>query len=827
VDEVPVERDTRPTALVDLTRPAYKLGMAEIKVGRREYALDVKVVPERDTFRVRETARVSVAVTTSDGKPAANGEIALAAVDEGLLELMDNASWNILEAMLGERPVEVFTATAQGHVIGKRHFGRKAQPPGGGGGRAGARELFDTLALWKGRVFLDGEGRAVVDVPLNDSLTSFRIVAVAHAGAARFGHGAATVRTTQDLMLFSGLPPVVREQDEFSAMFTLRNTTAEPVAAELAWTLTDRPAGDQKGRTVASGRQAIALAASEAKLVSLPVTVPVNVEQLFWEITATGKDGRNRESDGARDRLRTAQKVIEVHPVRVYQATLAQLTERLQVPVERPAGAVPGRGGIRVELMGSLAGELTGVREYFARYPYTCLEQRASKAIGLGDDALWNAVAASLPNYLDRDGLARYFPADWLPGSDALTAYLVQVAHDAGREWPEEARNRMLAGLTAFATGRITRGSALPTADLTVRKLAAIDALSRHGQAKGRMLDTMEIAPALWPTSALIDWIGILKRMETEQRDVPQRGERLKEALGLLRARLNFQGTVMTFSTERADALWWLMVSADVNANRALIAVLDEPGWREDVGRMVRGTLSRQQRGRWSTTVANAWGTVAIARFAGAFEKTTATGQTAVALGDRSATVSVAAGKQTREFEWPAARETLGLQHRGEGAPWAIVQSRAALPLTAPLFTGYSVKRTVAPVEQKEKSGYSRGDVYRVSLEIEAQSDMTWVVVDDPIPAGAMILGSGLGRDAASLTKGEKREGWTQPVFTERTHEAFRAYYEFVPRGRFRIEYTVRLNNPGKFELPATRVEAMYSPEMFGELPNAAVAVKP
>ena len=59
---------------------------------------------------------------------------------------------------------------------------------------------------------------------------------------------------------------------------------------------------------------------------------------------------------------------------------------------------------------------MTGVREYFARYPYTCLEQRASKAIGLGDDALWNAVAASLPNYLDRDGLARYFPADWLAG---------------------------------------------------------------------------------------------------------------------------------------------------------------------------------------------------------------------------------------------------------------------------------------------------------------------------------------------------------------------------------------------------------------------------
>jgi len=283
----------------------------------------------------------------------------------------------------------------------------------------------------------------------------------------------------------------------------------------------------------------------------------------------------------------------------------------------------------------------------------------------------------------------------------------------------------------------------------------------------------------------------------------------------------------MTFASERADALWWLMVSADVNANRALIAVIDEPGWREDAGRMVRGTLSRQKRGRWGTTIANAWGTVAMARFAEAFEKVPPTGQTTVSLGDKSVPIGVSAEKQTRDFDWPAAKETLGLQHKGNGAPWAIVQSRAALPLNAPLFTGYNVTRTVAPVEQREKSVWSRGDVYRVSLEIDAQTDMTWVVVDDPIPAGAVVLGSGLGRDSATLTKGEKREGWTQPAFTERTFEAFRAYYEFVPKGKFKVEYTVRLNNPGRFDLPATRVEAMYSPELFGELPNVAVAVKP
>ena len=56
--------------------------------------------------------------------------------------------------------------------------------------------------------------------------------------------------------------------------------------------------------------------------------------------------------------------------------------------------------------------------------------------------------------------------------------------------------------------------------------------------------------------------------------------------------------------------------------------------------------------------------------------------------------------------------------------------------------------------------------------------------------------------------------------FEERSFEAYRAYYEWVPRGEWTTEYTIRLNNGGVFKLPTTYVEAMYSPEMFGELPN-------
>ena len=55
------------------------------------------------------------------------------------------------------------------------------------------------------------KGEAWVNVPINDALTSFRLVAVAGSGLSRFGTGSATIRVTQDLQMLSGLPPLVRE----------------------------------------------------------------------------------------------------------------------------------------------------------------------------------------------------------------------------------------------------------------------------------------------------------------------------------------------------------------------------------------------------------------------------------------------------------------------------------------------------------------------------------------------------------------------------------------------------------------------------------------
>jgi alpha-2-macroglobulin len=271
------------------------------------------------------------------------------------------------------------------------------------------------------------------------------------------------------------------------------------------------------------------------------------------------------------------------------------------------------------------------------------------------------------------------------------------------------------------------------------------------------------------------------------------------------------------------------MTSGDLNAARALLTLADEPEWKKDVARLATGTLSRMRGGHWDLTTANAWGVLAVERFAELFEKTPVAGSTSVALGSEKKSLEWK-GKdpQSHRFSWPGKAEPLLVRHAGAGAPWMSLLAFAAVPLKEPLWAGYRIEKTLTPVDQKTKGRWSRGDLVRVSLKIHAQSDMTWAVVNDPIPAGSSVLGTGLARDSALATAGEKTTGsYASVAFEERSFEGFRRYLEYLPQGEYGFEYTVRLNNPGKFQLPPTRVEAMYAPETFGELPNAPWEVAP
>ena len=847
-----------PTSMVDLSKPAFRLGLAEIRVGTQAHQLNVSVKAEKESYPVRGQAKVTINVKLPNGQPAANAEVALAAVDQALLELMPNGSWNLPDAMLQRRAWGVETSTAQMEIIGRRHYGRKAVPAGGGGGRSGTRELLDTLLLWNPKVQLDAQGQAVVTVPLNDALTTFKIVAVADASTGLFGTGQTSIKATQDLQIISGLPPLVREDDQYRAQFTVRNTTKAAMKVEVT----------ARATLLDLKPQIVEIPAGDAREVAWPITAPVQLalsrfEAILWEIEAKDISAPNPKT-AARDSLKSQQRIIPAVPLSVQQATLVQVDGSFNLDVNPPADSIPGRGGLKMALQPKLAEGMPGVRDWFARYPFACLEQKTSKSIGLRDGALWQSVVGQIPSYLDADGLANYFPprdGDTNRGSDTLTAYLLAATHEAAALNPafalsDEVRAPMERGLINFVEGKIQREFWSPRKDLDMRKLAALEALSRYGKTQGRMTDSITIAPNQWPTHSVIDWINILKRVA----DVPERDKRLSEAMQVLRARISYQGTKMIFSTEKDDYWWWLMQNGDTNIARLMLSVMDDPSWTDDMSRLANGFIGRQQSGAWHTTTANLWGGLALEKFSNIFEAVAVAGSTRAVSSAGKAIVdwskverikttdAPGAAHQTTFFGAPASpgnlrnnamflpwkkdgsKDALTVTHTGAGKPWLTLQSVAAIVLKEPFNAGYQIKKTITPIEQANKAlpagSYTRGDVLRITLEVNASADMTWAVITDPIPAGATILGSSLGRDSQIATQGEKKTGPGWSAFEERSFESFRSYYEYLPKGTVKMEYTIRLNNVGEFSLPPSRAEAMYAPEMFGEVPNARIAVK-
>jgi uncharacterized protein YfaS (alpha-2-macroglobulin family) len=813
----------QPTALVDLGKPAFKFGLTHIAVGTDGARLKVDVQTDRQEYRPRDMVTAKIKVRLPNGKPApASAEVALVAVDRALLELSPNSSWNLLDNMMDERAYLINTASAQMQVVGKRHYGKKALPAGGGGGKFATRELFNTLLYWNPRVKLDNQGMATVRFRVNDALTAFKVVAIADVDQGYFGTGQAEIVSRQALQLTSGLPPMVRENDRYQASITLRNTTAKPMSLKL------NARTEQKQWT----SQAVTLAAGAAQELRWPVEVPDNSTSQRWTIEALDDQGKPL------DRLEIPQKVLPRVPVTVQQASFMQLEQPLNLPTTLPAGAIPGKGGLQLKLSASLGQQTAGIERYFNAYPFNCLEQQTSIATGLMDATRWQTIAKQLAGYQDAQGYLAYFPG-MSYGSDALTAYVLTMAYENAVTLPPSVEQGMRTALLDFVEGRSQPHGWYGGSNryLNERRLSALAALSYTGSVHGRSLEAFEFKPIQMPTTSLIDWYAILRHVP----DASQRDERLQQVSRELRNRLQNVGGRLSFDGEENDQWWWAMVDGEVNTTRLTALLMDDPGWKADMPAMLRGALMRQQKGHWHTTLANAWGRLALQKFSRQFESEPVSGLTQATL-----------GAQQKRYDWPAQAAATGpdataaslflpwasaptsnlqVTHSGTGKPWLNLLVTAAIP-DKPASNGYRIQRRVTAIEQKVPGQWSRGDLMRIRVDVDSQHDLSWVVLTDPIPAGASILGN-TARDSRIAQMGENQAGENQanedslaPSYTERGLAFFRAYYEFAPQGHFWYEYTVRLNNPGTFSLPPTRVEAMYAPEVFGQLPNGKLDVR-
>jgi uncharacterized protein YfaS (alpha-2-macroglobulin family) len=162
-----------------------------------------------------------------------------------------------------------------------------------------------------------------------------------------------------------------------------------------------------------------------------------------------------------------------------------------------------------------------------------------------------------------------------------------------------------------------------------------------------------------------------------------------------------------------------------------------------------------------------------------------------------------------------------------------LLQTRSAIPLKAPWDLGYRITRKLIPVTQKVAKKWSDGDVVNVEITVFAKYDQPWVVVRDPIPAGATHLGSGLEGSSELLNKDPKvKKDANSPddfpvEYEEKGLANYIAYAAYLQKGTYRLNYRIRLNSSGTFRLPPSRVEALYSPETFGESPNGPWSVSP
>jgi uncharacterized protein YfaS (alpha-2-macroglobulin family) len=813
--------------LVDLNRPALKMGLIPLKVGWKSHLLNVNVSTNKKKYNTREKVEVTIKLKKADGSPLPKGSlVTLVAFDESLNLLKKNETFDILNSMMAERPLAVFTSSGQNQIIGKRHFGSKAHAPGGGGGHGdnANRELFNPLLAFIPDIKVSDDGIAKAVVTLNDSMTSFRIVAVATSSADLFGYGKTNIVSSKDLIIYSGAAPFIRNNDEINNKFTIRNTTEKEMNIDFNFSIPEL--SNDKNYLYA---ETLKLLPSEAKVIKIPLTVPKNIKNVSYKLEAKDKD--SNASDSALIKVKIDKDLLDS----VLQATMFQLEETNSISIQEPKEAITGSGGINISLNKSLVKGLSSVKSYMEEYPYSCLEQQVSKAIVLDDKKELKNIVNKLPSYMDQDGLLKFFSINNLCGSSMLSVYILSILNENAIVIPAESKRLILTGLKNSLSGNLTChnwwDNYVIRKYLDEEKIKIFSVLARENQFNSTDLQSVKIIPNEWSTEALLSF----KQLLIYGTQIADRDNLLNQTDNILRSRMNFQGTVMNLQSSLSDiSRWSLFSSKDQEANLFLLDAVKDPNFKEDVGRIARGTVTRLRKGIWDTTMSMAWGITALKKFSEKYENVPLTGKTDITLAETLKSVEWTTQKNHENvlINWPkdnSSESKVNFKMQGTGKPWITLQTKSAIPLKAPLDLGYIITKKIIPVEVKKEGSYSVGDVLNIEVFIKAKSDQSWVAITDPIPSGASHLGNGLDGNSAMLDRSLKPTASGNADFPEDFSEKkatkFVSYAGYLPKGDYKIDYRIRLNSSGKFKLPNTRVEAMYAEEAFGEIPNNDIEV--
>lgn len=248
--------------------------------------------------------------------------------------------------------------------------GNDAKNEKGEGGGAGprVRSFFPETLYTNPALITDGEGRASVNVPLADSITTWRVTSLASTVRGALGSSTAPLRVFQDFFIDLDLPVSVTEGDEVSVPVAVYNylPSAQRVSLELRedpwFKLQD---GDTALKQVEVGAGEVTVAYFRLKASQIG----------DQQLQVTGRLGdQNAQAGDAVARNLTVLPNGEEHVIVVNERLEGSATKEVLIPEE----AIPGASKIFVKFYPGALSQMVEGLDSILQMPGGCFEQTSS-----------------------------------------------------------------------------------------------------------------------------------------------------------------------------------------------------------------------------------------------------------------------------------------------------------------------------------------------------------------------------------------------------------------------------------------------------------------
>ncbi|TCH97685.1 alpha-2-macroglobulin family protein [Roseococcus sp. SYP-B2431] len=346
--------------------PGRALGLAWVQIDPASRRLDVAIGgPER----ARPNTRVELPVTVTGGQGPV--KLTLAAVDEGILRLTRFASPDPLAHYTGRRTLGADIRDDYGRLIRPDDATQAVLRQGGDDvGDLGALRIPQrNVVLFSGIVETDADGRAIVPLDLPDFAGELRLMAVAWQGP-RVGAASRAMTVRDPVLAEALLPRFLAPGDEATLPVLLHNL--ELPQGEVSATLAAEGAIALGGPARLAARLATGARAQPTTTLRAP-----GAGEGLLRLAVAGPDGftATRES---RIEVRSSRAIASV-------STLTELAPGQEMRLAPDAARfVPGAWRATARLGTPVRFDAEGMLRSLEVYPFTCLEQLSSRALGIG-----------------------------------------------------------------------------------------------------------------------------------------------------------------------------------------------------------------------------------------------------------------------------------------------------------------------------------------------------------------------------------------------------------------------------------------------------------